>query len=106
MNEDYNGWTGKGNRASAYATWRVMLELVSDVQDEIISEWFDEKPRGWDLANRIEDWVGEIVAGEDYNQQTLATQYAMAFLDDVNWDEIAEHILADWPEDEDDSSSQ
>lgn len=94
--ETYNGWEGKGNRASAYATWRVKLELLDD--DEYARENFDEKPDVYTLANYLEEYVQEIVSGEDYHQEQLATQYAMAFLDDVNWDEIAENILSDWDE--------
>lgn len=94
----YNGWEGNGTRASAYATWRVMLEIVSDMQDEIRSEWYDEKPEERDLADRIKDCVEEIVCSsvEDDDAEKLATQYALAFLDDVSWDEIAENILSDW----------
>lgn len=94
MSEDtYNGWTGKGNRASAYATWRVNLELVGDIE---WSEEYDEKPDRDELADRIKEDVEAIVCGEDYDAEQLVTQYALAFLDDVNYDEIAEHILFDW----------
>lgn len=93
--ETYNGWTGKGNKASAYATWRVMLELVDT---DYIHEGYAEKPDARELADRIEEDSTEYVLAsvEDENAEKLATQYAMAFLDDVSWDEIAEHILSDW----------
>ena len=96
----YNGWAGKGSRESAYATWRVRLELVDD--DTPYHEQFDKKPDTADLADVIKDTVTEYVCGEDYNAEKLVTQYALAFLDDVSWHEIAETMLVDWPEDDDD----
>lgn len=89
----YNGWEGKGTRASAYATWRVMLELVTD-QD--YHDAYEDKPEDQELADYIEEQITEFVCLEDPNAEHIVTQYAMAFLDDVSWDEIAEHILLDW----------
>ena len=78
----YNGWTN-------YATWRINLE------------WFD----GY-------DWYGTDYVSPDYLQEMVeealemdcnnatVLSYALAFLDDVNWDEIAEHINADLEVDE------
>lgn len=94
LNRCYNGWEGDGNRASAYATWRVNLELVS-VRDDW-TDTFDEKPDEEALAEYIKDWVEDGVFMDDPNLESLVSQYAQAFLDDVNWYEIAEHILLDW----------
>ncbi len=94
----YNGWEGNGTRASAYATWRVKLELCN--ADSFIHESFGKRPSLKQLADYLEDWIREIVRGKDYKEETLAVQYAMAFLDEVNYDEIAEHVLSGWPEDE------
>jgi hypothetical protein len=80
-NETYNGWTGKGNHASAYATWRVSLELCDDICNSLVGA----------LADYLKETCQDLICGEDYHQETIATQYAMAFLDDVSWDEIAEH---------------
>jgi|TARA_R110002096_G_scaffold181722_1_gene359390 hypothetical protein len=71
-NQEYNGWTN-------YATWRVRLEL------------FD----GWDTsgddvtANSIQSIAEDYI---EFNGWGLARNYALAFLDDVNWNEIAESI--------------
>jgi hypothetical protein len=93
-NEKYNGWTGRGNRASAYATWRVSLEICDDYCNSLAEDvGAGYAERFADLAtlrDTLEEVVTEIVCGEDYDQQSLATQYAMAFLDDVSWYEIAE----------------
>jgi hypothetical protein len=99
MSEDYNGWVGKGNKASAYATWRVKLELVDA---DYLYEGYAEAPDAHDLADRIEEDCKDYVCAsvDDEGAEKLATQYALAFLDNVSWDEIAEHILSDWPEED------
>lgn len=69
----YNGWTN-------YATWRVNLEM------------FDNNDCG--LTNCEADAFKEIaieIIEADCPQDSLAFDYAMAFLDEVNWHEIAEH---------------
>lgn len=90
--ETYNGWEGKGSKESAYATWRVALELVDF---GYWSEEIDERTCVFTLADRIKDECTEIVCGDDHTAERLVTQYALSFLDDVNWYEIAEHILSD-----------
>jgi len=94
--ETYNGWEGKGNKASAYATWRIMLELVDP-------EWLREafpagEPTVYGLAEHIKEETTSFVCESvnDPNAEHVATQYAMAFLEEVSWMEIAEHILRDW----------
>jgi len=70
--EKYNGWTN-------YATWRVSLEM------------FDEKPEEWEevTADDCKDYA-EMVVGD--GADGFALSYALAFLEDVNWREIAEHL--------------
>ena len=103
----YNGWQGDGTRASAYATWRIGLELVNDRDDW--GEVFRERPDERELADHLEEYVNECVFMEDPGLETLVSQYAAAFLDDVSWRELAEHILLDadnyWLDDEDDDLS-
>ena len=65
----YNGWTN-------YATWRVNLEM------------FDGSEDVW-TADSAREFVEEII--ESTTPEGIARDYAMAFLSDVNWDEIAEH---------------
>jgi len=69
----YNGWTN-------YATWRVNLEMFDAGYDGEYEgmEADDFKFRAIELL--------EI----DCPQESLAFDYAMAFLDEVNWHEIAE----------------
>jgi hypothetical protein len=91
--ETYNGWTGKGNKASASATWRVALEMFDgyNLQDD-----YYERPDVEGLATSLEEQTREYVdqwTGDDY---TMIRGWVDAFLDDVNWEEIAENILSDW----------
>ena len=69
----YNGWTN-------YQTWRVNLEI------------FD----GWETDGHevCEESIHDIA--EEFIDASapdgLAKDYAMVFLDAVNWEEIADHI--------------
>ena len=86
----YNGW-------SNYATWRVNLEMVNgsdyvesgDVFESII-----------ELSDRIKNDIKDYIEEECNNGKegiNFALSYAMAFLWDVNWYEIAEHVAEDYP---------
>ena len=86
----YNGW-------SNYATWRVNLEMVNgsdyvesgDVFESII-----------ELSDRIKNDIKDYIEEECNNGKegiNFALSYAMAFLSDVNWYEIAEHVAEDYP---------
>jgi hypothetical protein len=68
-NATYNGWTN-------YATWRVNLEM------------FDGSDQFWS-ADSAREYVEEIII--DSTPEGVARDYALAFLSDVNWYEIAEH---------------
>ncbi len=69
----YNGWTN-------YATWRINLEILGDME-------FDEQVSADYLEDLVEDCV---FTSKDVDG--LAKDYALAFLRDVNYYEIAEHI--------------
>ena len=87
MSEKYNGWTN-------YATWRINLEIFdgfnpreyfSDANGDI---WEDE------LADNLKAYAEEII--ESTSVPGLARDYAMAFLDNVDWEEIAKHMLDEY----------
>lgn len=81
----YNGWTN-------YATWRVNLEIIDgiDARDLWPREVRDDD--AYSLSKQLEEYAEEVVSG--YGQvEGLAMDYARAFLSDVNWHEIAEHLL-------------
>jgi hypothetical protein len=96
MTEDltYNGWKGFGNRSTAYATWKLALELFED--DSFVREYFAEKPSEAELGNYLADYAHELVY--DASADKFVTDLAESFLGFVNFREIAENILADWPE--------
>ena len=78
----YNGWTN-------YATWRVNLEIFDDfrVMDKELMD--DVYALGQYLRETAEVYI------EDSSTDGLARDYAMAFLSDVNWYEIAKHMIDD-----------
>lgn len=89
----YNGWAN-------YATWRVNLECIDSIQWVREDITGDEKevldvPRVAEfLKNAVEQMVGEH--GE--REEGLAYDYAMAFLDDVDWCEIATAFIDSRPQ--------
>lgn len=80
----YNGWTN-------YATWRVNLELFDGQTIEDIFGYQEED--AYLLGKMLKDRAEEYV--EDTSVEGIARDYAYAFLSDVNWYEIAEHMVAD-----------
>ena len=85
---DYNGWTN-------YATWRVRLELF-DGYDGASDNDLDAYDLGQSLREMLEENLSEQGSG-------LVLDYALAFLADVNWREIAEHMIEDYREVETDA---
>ena len=75
--EKYNGWTN-------YATWRINLEILSDME-------FDEQVS----ADYLEDLVEDCVFTNAVVKDCLAADYARAFIAQVNFHEIAESINAE-----------
>jgi hypothetical protein len=80
---EYNGWTN-------YATWRINLEMF-DGGDFASDNDLDAYDLGQSLRGFAEDLLSEQGSG-------MVLDYALAFLDDVNWREIAEHMIEDWRE--------
>ena len=88
---EYNGWTN-------YQTWRINLEVVDgmtledfgfDLHDVDTDEVADVES----LAESIESYVEEIVTNGV--PDGLALNLAQSFLSEVDWMEIAEHIISD-----------
>ena len=80
----YNGWTN-------YATWRVNLEMFDAMTVHDFS--IDESTDVHGFAEILKDWAEEYI--EESSQPGYARSYALAFLSDVNWREIADHMLED-----------
>lgn len=85
--EKYNGWTN-------YATWRVNLEIFdgSDMS-EMHSDLFETGDRSG-LAAALREYADEII--ERTSEPGLARDYAFAFMQGVNWHEIASHMLGEY----------
>jgi hypothetical protein len=79
-NTKYNGWTN-------YATWRVNLEVFDGIA------WLDQFDDGisvYDASVLLKEYAEELI--EVSSSEGLARDYALAFLSDVNWHEIAESM--------------
>jgi hypothetical protein len=76
----YNGWTN-------YATWRVNLEIFDSLPLEDFSDAEDVGTLAQALQERAEYYV------ECSSEPGLARDYALAFMADVNWHEIAAHMF-------------
>jgi hypothetical protein len=72
----YNGW-------SNYATWRVNLEILGDIE-------FNEHISADYLKEIVEDCVFSNY--EIYSGSHLVEDYARSFVSNVNYDEIAKYI--------------
>jgi hypothetical protein len=81
----YNGWTN-------YATRRVNLEIF----DNLPLEDFSSADDVYALADACQERAEYYV--ECSSEPGLARDYALAFLSDVNWREIAQHMLEEYAE--------
>ena len=77
----YNGWTN-------YATWRVNLEMIDGLDPSDFGTGLDS----YDLGQALKDYADEILC-QGCGYEGLVLDYARAFLSDVNWREIAEHMI-------------
>ena len=82
----YNGWTN-------YATWRVNLEMFDGFDPrDYWPDAFDTDD--CDLGDLLKGSAEEII--ENTSTEGIARDYALAFISDVNWREIAQHMIADY----------
>jgi hypothetical protein len=80
----HNGWTN-------YATWRVNLEMFDGFDAR---EYFTDANDEFDaseLADNLKAYADDMLTIN--GEKGLALDYARAFMADVNWQEIAEHLL-------------
>ena len=80
----YNGWTN-------YATRRVHRDIFDCMN---LAEWNLDRFDIFELADWLKEYAGEII--EEAAQPGLARDYAMAFLSDVNWNELAQTARDDY----------
>jgi hypothetical protein len=85
----YNGWTN-------YATWRVQLEMFDNIPAQDFNGVDDEEPNVYQLSLDMKERAEYYI--ECSSEAGFARDYAMAFLSDVNWYELAEHMVAAYVE--------
>ena len=85
--DTYNGW-------SNYATWRIDLEMLDGFEaDSNMPEDIS------DMADYLQEYCISLI--EESTPDGLAKDYAFAFMSDINWREIAEHIIEDYKSNQD-----
>jgi len=83
---EYNGWAN-------YATWLVNLEWFDGIDS---ADYHDHKFVS-DIACELQETVE---SGLEAEASGTALDYAMAFISDVDWREIAQHIYDEAHEDD------
>lgn len=84
----YNGWAN-------YETWRVNLEMVDGLTFEDLGftqRDLDREDITETVGQALEMYVCEIVEAD---AKGFALDLAHSFLAQVDWEEIAEHLVAD-----------
>ena len=88
----YNGWAN-------YATWRIQLEIIDDyvriLAEDIASGNYDEYD--WSdalvVVDTLKEYVDEVLE-LNTDDGGLVKSYALAFIDEVDWYELAKHAQA------------
>ena len=93
MENKYNGWTN-------YATWRVNLEMFDGLDPREHFSDYDSSMEGMHvLAESLQAYAEDyIIYNHESASNSLMADYARAFLSDVNWKEIAAHMIDDYPQ--------
>jgi hypothetical protein len=89
----YNGWTN-------YETWRVNLEIFDGFDP--FDNFSDDQANMMDwLADALKEYAETLIYDAGGGDGNIAVDYALAFLQAVNWREIAQHMFLDYADDED-----
>ena len=83
----YNGWAN-------YETWRVNLEIFDGMTARDLTGL--HVPPISDIKESAKEYARQLI--EDTSPEGLARDYALAFLDAVEWWEIANRLAADLEE--------
>lgn len=82
--ERYNGWAN-------YATWRINLEIFDGQSlEDVTGSW--DRVDAYDLGKMLEEQVESLL---EESGKGLVLDYAMSFIANVEWTEIAQHLLDD-----------
>jgi hypothetical protein len=91
---NYNGWTN-------YETWRVNLEIFDGFDPRDCwpgsTSWC-----AYDLGDFLKGYAEELVtmSVRDPEAPSIALDYALAFLSEVDWRQIASRMLDNFEEDQ------
>ena len=91
----YNGWTN-------YETWRVNLEIFDGTTLRDLS--LLHRRDMWEIKSGLKEYAQELIEQDCKNDLTLS--YARAFLDAVDWHEIAQYMLDEYKQDEQDEQDE
>lgn len=91
----YNGWAN-------YETWRVNLEIFDGMTARDLTG--SRAPTISELKDAAKDYAEQLI--EDSSPKGLARDYALAFLDAVEWWEIADKLAQDAEESETDQDEE
>ena len=87
MDTTYNGWTN-------YATWRVNLEVFDGLNPrDIAGDGYDAP---YELSLSLKAYAEDLIFIDC--PDGIARDYALAFLSNVNWFEIARHMVEAYAE--------
>ena len=86
-NTKYNGWTN-------YATWRVNLEFFDGCA------WLESLEHISDVGKYADCLKDIVMESMEQEAQGLALSYAQAFVNEVNWHEIASSMLEQYNSEE------
>lgn len=89
MDNKYNGWTN-------YSTWRVNLELIDGLTPDDFGLTEEQQKDAYELSLCLKDCVRDQI--DNSAEDGFVRDYALAFVSDVNWHEIAQHMIADYAE--------
>ena len=87
----YNGWTN-------YETWCVKLEIFDNIPINEFDGVDDAEPNIYDISQHLKNLAEYYVECECPQGGSFARDYALAFLSDVNWYEIADHMVKEYIE--------
>jgi hypothetical protein len=80
----YNGWTN-------YATWRVNLEVFDGLSLADFTSTDAANVDAYALGEELSGYAEDLIFID--TPEGRARDFALAFLSDVNWHEIAEHLI-------------
>lgn len=89
MDNKYNGWTN-------YATWRVNLEMIDGLTPDDFGLTEEQQKDAHELSLCLKDCVRDQI--DNSSEDGFVRDYALAFVSDVDWRQIAQHMIAEYSE--------